>query len=66
MSKKNKNTKQKNKVNKSRDFRIIITSQNKVLVSVYSTLNKVDAIESFEAILRYNSEVIRFPRRFSK
>lgn len=65
MSKKNKNTKQKNKVNKSRDFRIIITSQNKVLVSVYSTLNKVDAIESFEAILRYNSEVIRFPRRFS-
>lgn len=55
----------KKRVNKSRDFRIIITSQNKVLVSVYSTLNKVDAIESFEAILRYNAETIRFPKRFS-
>ena len=62
---KGKKVKPKNRVRKHGFFRIIITSQNKVLVNVYSTLSKVDAIESFEALLRHNSEVIRFPKRFS-
>lgn len=62
---KSKKPKPKSRDNKHKGFRIIITSQNKVLVSVYSTPSKVDAVESFEALLRYNSEVIRFPKKFS-
>jgi hypothetical protein len=46
-------------------YRIIITSQNKIMVCVFKTLYKKSALIAFEKILRENKKNVRFPIKYS-
>lgn len=46
-------------------YRIIITSQNKILVCVYKTLYKKSALLAFNKILSENKKKVKFPIRYS-
>lgn len=46
-------------------YRIIITSQNKILTCVFNTMYKKSAIKAFDTIISENKKTIRFPIRYS-
>jgi hypothetical protein len=46
-------------------YRIIITSQNKIMISVFKTFHKSTAIEAFNKIIEDNKKTVRFPIRYS-
>lgn len=46
-------------------YRIIITSQNKIMLCVYNTPNKKNALTAFNTILVENNKKVRFPVRYS-
>ena len=46
-------------------YRIIITSQNKILTCVFNTMYKKSAIKAFDTIISNNKKTIRFPIRYS-
>lgn len=47
-----------------RYYKIIVTTHKKNMLSVYTTPNKLIAVESFEAILKHNKSTVRFPRQY--
>jgi len=50
---------------KKKLYRIIITSQNKILVCVFKGFNKKTAIAAFEKIQLENNKKVKFPIRYS-
>lgn len=46
-------------------YRIIISSQNKIMVSVFKTICKESAVKTFEKIIKENKKAVRFPIRYS-
>lgn len=64
--KKNKNiTLQVKEVDKRENYRIIITSQNKIMICVFKTMYKKSALSAFDKIIKENKKNIRFPVRYS-
>ena len=65
-SKKNSEKKLENTPNDLKShYRIIITSQNKILVCVYKAMNKKSSIMAFSKIITENKKAVRFPIRYS-
>jgi len=46
-------------------YRIIITSQNKVMICVFKAMNKRTSVTAFNKIINENKKVVRFPIRYS-
>lgn len=46
-------------------YRIIISSQNKILTTVYKTLYKNSALTAFTKIVKENKKEVRFPVKYS-
>jgi len=64
-SKKTIITKDQTPKEKKMFYRIIITSQNKILTCVFNTMYKKSAIKAFDTIISNNKKTIRFPIRYS-
>lgn len=60
-----KNKENEEQKSKKELYRIIITSQNKIMVCVFKTLYKKSALFAFEKILKENKKNIRFPIKYS-
>lgn len=50
---------------KRQNYRIIITSQNKIMICVFNTMYKNSALSAFEKIISENKKTVRFPIRYS-
>lgn len=66
VKKKKKYTRKKKVLKKKLEpYRIIISSQNKVMVSVFYTMHKDNAIQTFNKIISENKKIVRFPIKYS-
>lgn len=68
--KKSKKVKNKKEIkvlpeNTNTHYRIIITSQNKIMICVYKAMYKKSALSAFSKIITENKKEVRFPVRFS-
>lgn len=51
--------------NTNSHYRIIITSQNKIMICVYKAMYKKSALSAFSKIITENKKSVRFPVRYS-
>lgn len=63
---KKKSKKKIKKTEKSHEFyRIILTSQNKIIACIYKTLYKKSALTAFNKLIVENKKTVRFPIKYS-